>query len=96
MVPFDDLIESAWNYERLLEPGLLAQARARFEIGEVGKAHDGGFVSLHRASCETCGATYLVYAGVREPSAGWYQVTVQGIVELTRGNDAASQAHRTR
>ena len=87
-IAFTDLIDSAWNYERVLDAALLERARERFDIGIVGKAHDGGFVSLRRLSCPTCAAAYLVYAGVREPSSGWYQVTVQGIVELSPDEEA--------
>jgi hypothetical protein len=81
-VAFDALIDSAWDYERVLDAGLLGLARERFGIGTPAKAPDGGFVSLHRTKCAACGTSYLVYAGVREPSSGWYQVTVQGVVEL--------------
>ena len=88
MTPFTELIESAWNYERELDPALLEQARARFGIDAVGKAHDGGFVSLHRVDCPACDTLYLVYAGVREPAREWYQVTVQGVVELMSNGDA--------
>jgi hypothetical protein len=79
---FEALIGSAWNYERELDAELLALARERFGIGTPAKAPDGGFVSLHRTTCDACAAPYLIYAGVREPSSGWYQVTVQGVVEL--------------
>lgn len=68
--------------EMLLGPEHAA-IRAHFDFNLVGKSHDGGGPHLFLAPCAACGARYLVYLGVREPSNGHVLITVQGITAWT-------------
>lgn len=62
-----------------------AAIREHFDLNLVGKAHDGGWPRLRVEACRKCATRYLVYVGVKEPTNSWFQVTVQGIVELIQG-----------
>jgi hypothetical protein len=91
-VRFAELLQRGLDYQRELGSEIAECAAEHFGIGVVGKAHDGGWPSLLRIQCATCRASYLVYAGVREPANGRYRVTVQGVtelVEIVRGSQGS-------
>jgi hypothetical protein len=53
-----------------------------FDIGYVGKSHDGGWPCFTKAMCPGCRANFVVYAGLQEPSNSFYIITIQGISYL--------------
>jgi hypothetical protein len=53
-----------------------------FDIGYVGKSHDGGWPCFTKATCPGCSVRFVVYAGVQEPSNSFYIITIQGISTL--------------
>jgi hypothetical protein len=81
-VPLEAILREAWSWKSNLGHELAAAATAHFALNAVGKSHDGGWPSVLLARCASCGAHYLLYAGVREPSNSVYRVVMQGLSEV--------------
>ncbi len=76
------ILREAWSWESHLGEELAAAAQSHFELGAVGKSHDGGWPSVLLVPCPSCGARYLLYAGVNESSNSVYRVVIQGLSEV--------------
>ncbi len=55
-----------------------------YNIGYVGKSHDGGAPIFGKIYCEKCKANYFTYTGVSEPLNSCYHIYLQGIMLVER------------
>lgn len=67
------------SWKSTLGADLASAATSHFRLNLVGKSHDGGWPSISLVQCGSCGARYLLYAGVAETSNSVYRVTIQGL-----------------
>jgi uncharacterized protein CbrC (UPF0167 family) len=81
-VSYQLLIRAAGQWETTIGAEFAKAAKDFYKIGVMGKSQDGGSPSMLQVSCDSCGARYLVYAGIDEYYNSLYRVTIQGITEL--------------
>ena len=78
--------------KRAFSEAEIQELKDYFKIGYVGKSQDGGWPEFLKVPCPRCNTVFVVYAGVKEPANSFLLVTIQGIAEIRKEQDAQPPA----
>ena len=80
---FPEIIGKEYSWRSEYPDKEVEQVESYFPMNLVGKSPDGGWPAILEASCDNCGAEFMVYAGVSEIYNSVHRVTVQSIAEIS-------------
>lgn len=83
-VPFSEIIGDEYSWRDRYSAEEIVEIESYFRMNIVGKCPDGGRSVILEVDCSTCGAEFMLYAGVNETSNSVYRVVVQSIAEVSR------------
>jgi hypothetical protein len=75
----DEIIHDSYSWKQKYNDDEINQLKEYYNIGYIGKSHDGGSPAIIKYECRNCNSLYYLYFGVKEPANSVYVITLQAI-----------------
>jgi ribosomal protein S27E len=82
---YNNQIKNCWiGYSDMVDKNLFEKLKRFYDIGILNKSIEGGFPVFDKLQCKKCNDQYITYSGVKEYYNSLYNVTLNGILKLTK------------